>query len=190
MEVKYPETAYMIMMFLGKEKPEAIIPMVLIYETAKQGLLALERDQKRIEKKSGKKKIIGVIIVQMKLKKLIEMKREYWTNPVKNKFVEFKVFNDLDFLSNPKLFQYMVVPMFFDEKTKEWYLAVSNPFYISDDNRAIENYILTSDEAVDPRAKNAATYVVEKMWGMNWKTKTMKEVNTGMVGEIPKEMIN
>ena len=190
MKVDYPETAFIIMMFLGKKKTELIVPLDLIYETAKKGILALERNQKRIEKFPGKRKIIGATIIQMKLKQLIELKPQYWANSIKNEFMRFKIFNNLDFLSDPKLYQYMVVPRSFDEKTKEWSIAVSNPFYLSDDNSAIVNYILSSDQAVDPRAKHAATYVVEKMWGMNWKTKEVQEVDPEMISEVSKELIN
>lgn len=191
MEVEYPETAYMIMMFLGKVGPEIVAPLDPIYETAKQGIMGLERNQKKIEKIDGKMKIIGATIIQMKFRKEIELKREYWTKSSNENLWRYKLFNNMDFMKNPKLYQYMVVPSHFDDKIKEWKLSVSNPFFISDDNDAIEKYILASNEGVDERAKSAATYTVEKMWGINWETKEVKEVEDDfMMDEIKKEEMN
>ena len=190
MKVPYPETGFMMMVFFGVEKSEYIAPLDIMYKTAKLGILALEQYQKMLEKESDGKKVIGVTIIQMKFRKEIELKREYWTNPVNEDPWRCKFASNLKFLDNPRLYQYMVLPRYFDEKLKEWKLAVANPFFITDDNDTIEKYILASDENVDERAKNAATYTVEKMWGMNWKTKEMKEVDLGKIGEIEPEMVN
>ena len=190
MKVLYPETGFMIMMFLENEKSKVIIPFDTMYATAKQGILALEHYQKRIENFTGKRKITGVTIIQLKYGKEFDLKKEYWKGKHDKDLWRYKIKSNLDFLSKPRLYQYMVVPCNFDDKTKEWKLAVSNPFFITDDNDTMEKYILASNEYVDPRAKNAATYTVEKMWGMNWKTREIKEVDTEMLDEVPREMIN
>ncbi|MCX6726356.1 MAG: hypothetical protein NTY75_00875 [Candidatus Shapirobacteria bacterium] len=175
MEPVFPETAFMVMMFVGRKKGiEIIVPMDLIYDTVKQAIMAVERNEKMLLKKY-KNKVFGLAVFEMKLRKRIELKKEYWGKGVHRGNDYFMKINE--FMKNPGLYQYLVLPRSYDDKLKEWRNAVSLPFFISDDDTKMINYFKTSDEGVDERAKWAATYTTGKEFGINWETKAIKEVD-------------
>lgn len=68
MEPKFPETAFMAMMFLGRKSIEIIVSMDLIYDTVKQAIMAVERNEDLIIRKTGTT-IFGLVIYEIKLKK-------------------------------------------------------------------------------------------------------------------------
>lgn len=179
-------------MFLdgGKKEESLIIPYDMVYETAKQGIMALEISQKRIEKLPGKRKIVGASIIQMKLLKKIDLKKEYWSQPTNKEMWRYRLSRYNNFMKNPDLYQFLILPRGYNEKTKECRLAASVPFYISDDNEVIEKYMGLSNETVSERAKQVATYTVERMWGMNWETKVTREVEDWRTSGKSQEILN
>lgn len=175
------------MMFVSKkDTSKFILPMNSIYKTQNEAILSVKNYEQMIRKKSGYK-IIVLAIFQIGLKKLIKHKKNFWKNPTVD-FNEYnKVRSYINFLKEPRLYQILVVPSFYDENYKQWSLSVAEFFYVSNNNELINKFMKASKEPVDERATNSATYVVDKLSIVNW---TTNDINQNSYKSEDRLMIN
>ena len=188
MEPEWPETAYIAIMFIKTKKMQMVLPIDPIFATANQAKLGVERNEKLLKRKTGAS-IYGMVIMEMKLRKKIPLKKTYWQGEMQKRNNQREVMRFNEFMGNPKMYQFLILPRRYDDNLKEWVNCVARPFFISDDDTEIENFMMTSEDSVDEKATTAATYTQVRSWGMNWETKKIKEVED-TVTKISEEMGN
>lgn len=166
-EIKYPETLYISCVKL-LTKSGRRIPYFL-YQSI-PGRKETLKDSKQIisqfRKNSGS--LDNGILIKIKLDKLFQLKKEFWENPrIETDFIErASAFVDLTFHS--QFYKILVVPR--PNKNSGELLSVVYPFLRSVSKEDIELFMRSSKECVDPSAKYAAFYLVERIEYINWMT--------------------
>ena len=172
----YPQWAYMAVAFIGDDNgAKALFPLDHIYESKREVVSVLKINDEYIKK--GNFKLFGALVYKIKLNRLIPHKKQYWENPVSDYKGQARTKMFLNMVTDPKLFQLLVVPRRFDKDFKIWKLAVAIPFYKGEDNKLIETFMMTSKEQVDITSKHSATYTLEKVFRIDWNSKTFVKVD-------------
>lgn len=116
------------------------------------------------------------LIIPATFSSLFELKKEFWDNPTVPYSGDVRQKAFIPLLSHPTLYQLLVLPYYFDEKTNIWQFAASLPLPAQTPQETITRFMMTSDAVVDPRAQYAAIYDLATPIRFNWKTKTAESV--------------
>ena len=94
----------------------------------------------------------------------------------------------IKWMETPLLMQMLVAPQTYKAEKGNWSFMPQAPFYISENNGLVHDYMQNSIEPVDGRAKYAAMYVPVKAMSIYWPTKTWKKINFKKLFTKPKEV--
>lgn len=112
-------------------------------------------------------------IVPITFHSLFPLRKEFWKSPTQHYDSNDRIKLLIQAISKYELYKLLVTP-----STENNFKNVSAaiPFYLSADNSLVEKFMLTSDWPVDPEAKYAAFYLLNKPKIFNWKTKQLSDI--------------
>lgn len=173
----FPKNAFLLYIFiLHQDNILATIPMEPIYKTLKK---AAKGVKDLISHFDSIDKTITIpeesLIFPLSFKTLYPLKRDFWKKPEisYNPQTRLKTFNKA--FEYPDFFSLLVTPLIFDRNLKNWHFNAALPIISNTKQAMIEKFMFKSDYVVEPKAKYAAIYQIEKKVRFNWKTCKVKE---------------
>jgi hypothetical protein len=173
---EFPDKGYMAFVFvLHKNHVLGSIPLDAIYTDTDEAAKAIERIIKQLD---DSHKLITIpqecILIPVVKTSLFPLRKEYWKKPEISYDEQTRITTFRPVLDNPSLFSLLVTPYSYDDTTKKWFLSAAMPLKSIDDSKPIEQFMMTSDYVVEPRANAAALYTFGEKIRFNWTTKELK----------------
>lgn len=155
-----------------KDGPQGLVTMSTLFTDPKNACEIVEGTLKAAEIKNVDVPELSVL-TYLKFDSLVPLKKKYWTKPSMHydSWDKNSLFTKM--LAHPHLYSTLVVPTYIDGKEQE--LQAVLPMKVVSD-KTIENFMQTSDQVVDERAKYAAMYSYGRQKRFNWKTGEITEV--------------
>jgi len=190
LEPEFPQSGFLISVFFrdAENGMKFLYPMIPLFASIDQAVKYVERDEKRYIKR----RIFpyGAAVYKLVCQDRLPLKKEYWTKTTGEIGSYERMMAFLELSKHPLLYRVVVVPRYYDKKIKDFNYAVAHPFYVSSDNRPLEMYMLKSQMPVDEKAKSAAIYGIEEVFGWGWESKKLKKVDGSNVLGVDREEIN
>jgi hypothetical protein len=166
-EPEFPPKAWVALIMFKKDLgPRMMLSIGLVF----RGKKSFKRVMKSTEKQLLKEKITleGAIVFRIKLKEKFPLKKEYWQQPTQDYSGVIRTKAMMKVARQPKLYKLLVLPRYYSQKSQTWIFEAASPFFVTAETSAIEQFMLTSRDVVDVRAKSAAIYSFEKAYGYDW----------------------
>lgn len=175
---KYPTSAYAVMLFLLKDdQVHSILALNYIYNSTQEVSVEIEQLAKDASFKKDAKVSEIAVLLPLYFHNHYPLKKDFWKDPTNHYHNTDRSFAFLKLADNCRNFLLLVTPTYYDEKGKIWDLHATLPLPITCGDEVIENFMQTSDQVVDIRAKNAALYTCGKPIKFNWKTQELTPVD-------------
>lgn len=169
-EPNFPESAYLGVTFIKDEDVKFIYPMMGLYSSLKKLQFKAKRLKRDLtNKKKDPLEIYGVIAIKINFNKKFPLKKEYWVSPENSSLNKnFRMKEYLKMLEDVcQFYNIMVLPDHYDTKTKKWHFINWIPVSITTDDKKFDELSRTSDQPVDPSAKNIGIYSIEFVKGFD-----------------------
>lgn len=164
---RFPAKAYMaILMILYQEEIVGFLPSYPVYASTDEFLSDCDYIAQYAEKNN-----VSVheeaILVPLSLHDLFPLKRIYWEKPS----VKFKSHDRSNLILNalhlPYFYKMLVTPSSYAKRRFTFMTAL--PFYVTVKKKEIELFMYESDFPVNEYANQAAIYLLEQPFMLNWK---------------------
>jgi len=109
------------------------------------------------------------VVIQLKLKSLFPMKKEYWTES-RNQEYSYSERSEafMKFIKSPELYELLAVCKGQDTQGK-WYFNPIIPFRSGTDKKVIEQFMYGTNVQVAGRSKYSGIYTVQNHFRYNWR---------------------
>jgi len=190
-DVNLPKTAWIGIFFLvskDNEDGKRLIMLKKLHKTKKSEIAYMKMKKDEFEKYLKKETVYGVTLVNIKLNRLIENKRDCWTKVNEDEMIMPSFRDELYFAINilnvPKLYEILVVGGTYDKK-KNWNVGVVSVLTKGKSNKDLDDYMARLGVGVNPRAKQSALYEAVEIIGLNLETgeERKAEIDTTPDGE-------
>lgn len=112
-------------------------------------------------------------LVPVTFHSLFPLRKEYWSDPTQHYDAQDRIKLLISAISHFAMYKLLVTP-YIENNIRS--VAAAIPFFLSEGNKLIEKFMLTSDWPVDEQAKNAAFYLFDKPKSFNLKTKEIADI--------------
>lgn len=174
LEPDFPDRAIMVMAYMEDTRKHIFYPMDLIFKNKAEAIAQVKLIHQNLFQKGIS--VDAAVLYELKLNQKIELSKECWEGENKEKDGYWRYRRYLDMMSQPGLYEILILPRKWEVKRKKWQLAISVPFFRGGDGQRIEQFIRYSKDVVDIRAKYAATYSLEKAYRFNREKNVLRPV--------------
>lgn len=174
-EPNFPETIYLsVFIITGKDDIRFIYPMKEIALDLKSVQKEAKGFNQQLSKiKDASAKILGVIVIKIKLKRKSPLTKEDWTE-MKKDFLIDEALRKKEFSKMMagvyQFYNVIILPRHYDTKTKQWQFTNWLPVTSNTDDEKLHQIARSSEEQVDISAKSVGVYSIEFIKGFNMKT--------------------
>lgn len=168
----FPEKAYLVFLFvIHEEQHIGLVPLDGIYETTEAAAAAVETILSQLSKTQHVTVAEEALIIPIIKSDLFHMRRGFWTTPSFEYDQHMRVRAFAPVAHYPEMYSLLVTPYFYDEPANQWHLSATFPFATKNNaNQIIEQFMYTSDQIVEPRAKYSAIYRLGEKMQFNWQS--------------------
>ncbi len=178
LEPDFPQEAYLLFLFILHEgESVGMVPLDAIYRTPEDAADAVDD----VIEQLGQSEHITIpeeaLIMRVTLTTLFPMKQEFWKKPSLSydQHARVKAFSPV--ARHPEFYSLLVTPFAYDDAISSWFFNATLPFLYNGQTDIVEQFMQTSDQVVEPRAKHSAIYQIEEKNRFNWKTKEITPVS-------------
>jgi hypothetical protein len=172
LEPEFPERAIMVMAYIEDTKKHIFYPMDLVFKNKSEAVAQVKLIHENLSRKGVS--VDAAVLYELKLSQKINLTKECWEGVNKEKDGYWRYKRYINMMSQPGLYEILILPRKWDAKRKKWQLAVSIPFYRGGEVSFIEQFIGYSRDVVDIRAKSCATYTIEKSYRFSRENNELK----------------
>ena len=178
LEPVFPEEAYVVFLFVMHEGQQVgLVPLDGIYQSTEKAAKAVESILSQISETQHITVAEEALIIPVFKTGLFAMRRDFWTTPSYAYDQHMRVRSFSQVAHYPEMYSLLVTPYVYDDAAKEWHLSATLPFVTNDDaNTIIEQFMFSSDQIVEPRAKFSAIYRMGEKMQFNWRTGETKSI--------------
>lgn len=177
---EFPKKAFLLFLFiLQEDKVLSTIPMESIYTTPRNAAKAV---LELIQNLRYSDTTITIpeesLLLPLNYRSVVKLKKGYLNEP---KFSydsqnRLNMFNKV--LNYPGLYSLLVTPFSYDDNLNKWHFNATLPILSHIKRTRVEGFMHKSNQKVEPRAKYAAIYQIEKKLRFNWQTCKIKEFDS------------
>ena len=175
-DVNFPKIAWIGVLFVSSKEEDDGKRLILLKRLArskKEEIEYLKIKNKEFGKILKDEYIYGATIVKIKLNRLLENKKDCWTKVNKNEMIvpsfRDELYNAINMLSIPKLYEILVVASSYDKK-KNWDVGVASVLTKGKGKKELDDYMAKLSVYVNRRAKQSALYEVTGRIGLSFET--------------------
>ncbi len=172
LEPVFPDQGHIVFLFVLHEGQEiGLVPLDGIYETTEVATRAINTVLSQLSETKNITVAEESLIIPINKKDLFHMQRSYWTTPSFTYDQQTRIRAFTPVAHYPEMYSLLVTPHLYDDATGIWHLHATLPFLAKDDAKiVIEQFMLSSDQIVEPRAKHSAIYALGEKMQFNWRT--------------------
>jgi hypothetical protein len=172
LEPVFPDQGHIVFLFVLHEGQEiGLVPLDGIYETTEIAAKAVDTVLSQLSETKNITVAEEALIIPITRKDLFHMQRSYWTTPSFTYDQPMRIRAFTPVAHYPEMYSLLVTPYVYNDETGAWHLNATLPFLAKDNAKnVIEQFMLSSDQIVDPRAKHSAIYRLGEKMQFNWRT--------------------
>lgn len=179
LEPEFPQKAFIVFLFVMHEGQQiGLVPLDGVYETTEIASRAVDTILSQLSQTRNITVAEEALIIPIEKYDVFTMRKDFWTTPsfTYDQHMRVRAFSQV--AHYPEMYSLLVTPYVYDDATRQWHLSATLPFVNKSDlNTVIEQFMFTSDQIVEPRAKYSAIYRLGEKMQFNWQTGETKSID-------------
>jgi hypothetical protein len=176
----FPQKAYIIFLFILHEgQSVGMIPLESIYTTPVGASDAVHQLLNQLGPTEHVTVTEESLLIPVTFNSLFPMRPDFWTKPTLKYTQQLRVQSFAPITEYPAIYSLLVTPYLYEENENVWHLNATLPFIHNDSVKThalLEQFMLTSDQVVESKAKYSAIYTLGDKKQFNWKTGKIKKI--------------